>query len=253
MTKEEKIRWVNTPPAWMYEFDLGDGVRTPLLADELKSIHWTRETMIKQGIDQFFPGGLVGKPCLDVACNEGYFCHWLYNLGARVRGIDIRETNIQRARAVQAILGYDPKRLVFEIEDFLCNQDEPNSYAVTLFLGLLYHVENPMGAIRLLHKITRTLCIIETQLTRQTDPIMSGWGQTSTTLELPASLAIYQEKDMDQNNLAACNSLSFIPNAAAVIQFLFSAGFSQVIQAIAPPGSNPQYLSNDRGMFFAVK
>jgi len=253
MTREEKIQWVNTPPAWMYEFDLGDGVKTPLLAEELRSVHQTRERMIMETVDRYFPHGLAGKYCLDVACNEGYFSHLLFRRGARVRGIDVRETNIQRASKVQAILGYDHTRLVFQIEDFLNNEDEPDSYDVTLFLGLLYHTENPMGAIRTLHRITRTLCIIETQLTRQTAAVMSGWGQSGVTLELPASLAVYREEDEAVNNLAASNSLSFIPNAAAVHLFLSGAGFKQVVQLTPRPDANPQYLDNDRGVFLAFK
>jgi tRNA (mo5U34)-methyltransferase len=253
VTKKEKMEWVNTPPAWMYEFDLGDGVKTPLLIEELRSIHQTREEMIMPIIDEYFPQGLAGKYCLDVACNEGYFSHLLFRLGARVKGIDVREANIDRARKVQAILGYDPNRLVFEAGDFLSNQDEPNTYELTLFLGLLYHLENPMGAIRTLHRITRTLCVIETQLTRQSTPIISGWGQTGVTLELPAGLAIYGEPDMDLNNLAASNSLSFIPNAAAVHQFLSAAGFRQVIKLSPKPGANSQYVLNDRGVFLALK
>src|SRR5215831_13482041 len=128
MTREEKIEWANTPPAWMYEFDLGDGVKTPLLVEELRSIHQTREQMIMQTIDQYFPHGLAGKCCLDIACNEGYFAHLLFRRGARVKGIDVRETNIQRAKKVQALLGYDPTRLVFQVEDFLDNKDEPDTY-----------------------------------------------------------------------------------------------------------------------------
>ncbi|PYV90881.1 MAG: hypothetical protein DMG05_08695 [Acidobacteria bacterium] len=253
MTKEEKLKWVNTGPAWMYEFDLGEGVKTPLLIEELRSVHQTREQMILPIIDKFFPKGLSGKCCLDVACNEGYFSHLLYKHGANVRGTDIREVNIQRARAVQALLGYDPARLVFEVEDFFNNRDQADTYDLTLFLGLLYHIENPMSALRLLHKITRTLCVIETQLTRQTAPIISGWGQTGVTLELPASMALYQEPDMDENNLAAFNSLSFIPNVAAVRQLLVSAGFTEITQLSPPPAANLQYLCGDRGIFLALK
>jgi tRNA (mo5U34)-methyltransferase len=253
MTREEKVRWVNTPPAWMYEFDLGEGVRTPLLLEELRSIHQTREQMIMPVIDQYFPQGLAGKVCLDIACNEGYFSHLLCHRGATVKGIDVREANIQRARKVQSILGYDPKRMVYQVENFLDNKDEPDSYDVTLFLGLLYHIENPMRAIRTLHSITRTFCIIETQLTRQIASIISGWGQTGVTLELPASLAIYEEPDMGTNNLAASNSLSFIPNAAAVHQLLSAAGFTQVMQLTPHADANCQYLNNDRGIFLVLK
>ena len=253
MTKEEKLQIAKQPPAWMYEFDLGDGVTTPLLKEELRSIHWTREQMILPLIDRFFPDGLRDKTCLDVACNEGYFSHLLYQRGATVKGIDIRKTNVERARMVQEIYGYDSKRLTFEVEDFMANEDPVNKYDLTLFLGILYHLEQPMGALRLLHRITSGLSVIETQLTRQSAPTLSGWGLTGQTLELDSSLAIFQETDMDQNNLAACQSLSFIPNAAAVRQMLFCAGFSRIMQIAARPGLNPQFVNNDRAIFFALK
>jgi 2-polyprenyl-3-methyl-5-hydroxy-6-metoxy-1,4-benzoquinol methylase len=102
----------------MYEFDLGNGIKTPLLIEELRSVHQTREQMIMHVLDQYFPRGLAEKYCLDVACDEGYFSHLLVQHGAVVKGIDVRETNIERARKVQAILGYDPNRLVFEVGTF---------------------------------------------------------------------------------------------------------------------------------------
>ncbi|HVN78456.1 MAG TPA: class I SAM-dependent methyltransferase [Terriglobia bacterium] len=253
MTPEEKLKVANQEPGWMYEFDLGDGVKTPLLTEELRSIHSTREQLILPIVDCFFPGGLGEKSCLDIACNEGYFSHLLYQRGATVRGIDIRETNIRRARWVQNLYGYDSNRLVFEVDDFFSNRDPEGKFDLTLFLGILYHIENPMGALRLLSKITRRLSVIETQLTRQNTPVSSGWGQTSVTLELDGVLALNQETDMDQNNLAALGSLSLIPNASAVRQMLFAAGFSHVLQAAAKPGLNPQYVRNDRAVFFAMK
>jgi SAM-dependent methyltransferase len=251
MTQDEKLLLANSEPAWMYEFDLGDGVKTRLLSDELRSIHQTREEMIMSLIDRLFPEGLRGNTCLDVACNEGYFSQLLYRRGGRVKGIDVREVNIQRACAVREIMGYDPARLVFQMEDFFNNQDPPGSYHITFFLGILYHLENPMGALRKLRSLTKTVSVIETQLTRQCEPIMSGWGQTSVTLELPASLALHQQTDVESNRLAAINVLSFVPNAAAVKQMLYSAGFSTVAQICARPWHNPQYVNVDRGVFLA--
>lgn len=47
-------------PRWMYEFDLGDGIKTPLLTEELRSIHQTRVEMIFQEIERQYPEGLRG-------------------------------------------------------------------------------------------------------------------------------------------------------------------------------------------------
>lgn len=251
MTPEEKRLLANSGPRWMYEFDLGDGIRTPLLDEELRSIHQTREQMILSGIREVFPDTLSGRKALDVACNEGYFSQMLYQLGATVRAIDIRPENIERASIVQSLCGIDTGRLVFEVEDFLENRDPEGTYDLTLFLGLLYHLENPMGALRLLRKVTKTLCIIETQLTRFNTTVESGWGREGEKLRLSASLAIYEETDMEHNRLASYRSLSFIPNIAAVRQMLGAAGFFKVAQVPAQPGMNPQYLTNDRGVFLA--
>lgn len=240
-------------PRWMYEFDLGDGIKTPLLAEELRSIHQTRGEMIFQEIDRQYPDGLKGTRCLDVACNEGYFSHLLYQRGANVTGIDIRSTNIERALAIRELYGLDPDRLSFKVSDFYELPREPETYEIVLFLGLLYHIENPMLAIRKLHRLTQRFCVIETQLTRQQSAITAGWGQTGVFLELPASMAIHRETDADGNHLASFHTLSFIPNVAAVHLMLEAAGFRDVMQAVALSGMNPQYLANDRGVFFACK
>lgn len=253
MTREERRRLAHTPPAWMYEFDLGDGILTPLLSRELRQVHRTRHDMILPALEECFPEGLAGLDCLDVACNEGYFSFLLHGQGARVRGIDVRPLNIERARAVQRIQGQDPEQLTFAIEDFLANQDPPERYGLTLFLGLLYHLENPMGALRILHRITRRMCVVETQLTRQQAPVVSGWGETGKFLELPAALAVYREPDVEENRLAAHRGLSFIPNAAAVREMLSAVGFSKVEPVAPPADANPQYLAQDRAVFLAFK
>jgi tRNA (mo5U34)-methyltransferase len=252
-SRDQIKKLATTGPGWMYEFDLGDGIKTPILASELRSIHQTRAEMIFQEIDRRYPEGIKGIRCLDVACNEGFFSHLLYRRGAIVTGIDIRTSNIERALAVREIYGLDPDRLSFKVEDFYELPSDAEAYEIVLFLGLLYHIENPMLAIRKLHQLTQQLCVIETQLTRQQSPITAGWGQTGVFLELPASMAIHRETDADGNNLASFHSLSFIPNVAAVHLMLEAAGFCEILQATALPGMNPQYLANDRGVFFAFK
>jgi tRNA (mo5U34)-methyltransferase len=251
MTRDQKLQLAHTAPAWMYEFDLGDGIKTPLLDEELRSIHETRRQLIIAAVEECFPAGLAGKRALDIACNEGYFSQLLYHLGATVRATDIREQNIERAKGIQSLYGLDTTRLQFDVEDFLSNRDPEGSFDLTLFLGVLYHIENPMGALRQLRKITQKLCILETQLTRFNAAVESGWGKESKSLRLPGSLAIFLETDMEQNRLASYHSLSFIPNIAAVHQMLQAAGFSKVIQATPQPGMNQQYLCHDRGVFLA--
>jgi tRNA (mo5U34)-methyltransferase len=181
MTPEEKRRLAQQPPAWMYAWDLGDGVVTPLLDPELASIHATRERMALGWIDRLYPEGLQGHACLDVACNEGYFSHLLWRRGAAVTGIDVRQLNVRRARVVQQLTGIDGARLRFEEADLYHFEAPPASFEICLFLGILYHVEDPMGALRRLHALTRGVAVVETQLTRQSEPLRGGWGQSGVT------------------------------------------------------------------------
>ncbi len=253
MDRESKIRLATTPPGWMYEFDLGDGVKTQTLGPELSSVHVTRERMVFPILDRLYPRGLEEADCLDVACNEGYFSHQLYRRGARVKGIDIREINVERARTIQEILGFDRRRLSFERADFFDLKEAPGTYEVSLFLGILYHIENPMGALRLLHHLTRTLAVVETQLTRQHGPIQSGCGESGVFRETLGSVSVFLEEDMEENNLAAYRSLSFVPNPAVVPLMLHTAGFATVLRVEPSPDLNSQFVNGDRGVFLAWK
>ncbi len=249
MTFQERLALAQEPPAWMYEIDLGDGIKTPLLSDELRSIHQTREQMLVELISRHYPNGLANHSCLDVGCNEGYFSHVLYHRGARVCGLDIRAENIRRARLVQQIKGLDPARLEFKEANLFDYVFPAEGYEITLALGLLYHLEDPMGALRKLRALTRGCCIVESQLTRQTQPITSGWGQSGPLLELPASIAILREELHAIDRLASHGGrLSFIPNRAALILMMETAGFTNIVQLPARTGMNPQYLAQDRLM-----
>ena len=82
---------------WMYEFDLGDGVKTPVYLESLKQVHAVRREMIFAFLDGTgfdYKAGSV----LDIACNEGYFLFEMLKRGAR-RGIGIegRRENLAKA------------------------------------------------------------------------------------------------------------------------------------------------------------
>ena len=253
MTFEERAALATESPAWMYEFDLGDGLKTRLLAEELRSIHESRAKLLNAFLDETFPRGMQGCRCLDAGCNEGFFSHLLYHRGATIKGIDIREQNIRRARAVQRILNLDAGRLDFSTADIFNFDSGGACYDVTLCLGLLYHLENPMGLLRKLRALTRKVCLVESQVTRQRAPIATGWGQTGVLLEVPASIAVHCETQQAADWLAAYGGvLSFIPNLAALHVMLRAAGFTRSVELPAQPGMNPQYLEGDRVLLAAI-
>ena len=62
-------------------------------------------------------------------------------------------------------------------------------------LGLIYHLENPVGAIRKAHALCKDVCLIETQVA----PNLSGqldWGNYTFVKPMMGSFAIIDETEI---------------------------------------------------------
>ncbi len=246
----ELMAEVEAEPAWMYPWELAPGVVTPLLSDVLPRIHETRLEMLEKEVGWALGEAGPGASVLDLACNEGWFSHRMLELGAsRVLGLDIREVNVRRAELVARRLGYSPEQLEFRQADvFELDPAEIGQFDVVLLLGLIYHVENPMGAIRIARACTRRLCVIEAQLTTQDEPI--EWGMGPHRHQQPASFAAYIEPDANVNPVASAEGiLSLIPNRAAVQEMGLAAGFGKVELCEPPDLADDVYIKGDRGQF----
>jgi tRNA (mo5U34)-methyltransferase len=248
-------RELQSDPPWMYPWEI-DGQTPPLLNHELPSVHDTRQRMIEPAVRAALEVAGPEATALDLACSEGWFSHRLLDWGAaRVLGVDIRETNLRRAELIREHHGIPAERLDFRRADVL--QLDPKSlgqFDVVLMLGLIYHLENPVGAVRVAHSLTRSLCVIESQLTRQTKPIEHGWGVTDAIVAAEPSFAGFVEPDADINPIASVAEtpiMSLIPNRAAFEQMAEVAGFERVEVLSAEPGMNPQYVGGDRAILLA--
>jgi hypothetical protein len=233
--------------AFMYPWEL-NGREVPLVGSELPSIHRTRAEMIEPAVREALRGG--GR-ALDLACHEGYFAHRLREWGAsEVLAIDIREVNIRRATLLRdhyAITGIKfQQRNVYDLD-----ADELGQFDVVLALGLIYHLENPIGALRVAKALNSRLCVVESQLTQQSEPIRTGWGVAGQFDQEPASWAARYEKpdEQEQQPLAAFGGvISLIPNRAALEQAMSVVGFRDVRFLKPRPEHNQQYHSGDRAV-----
>ena len=182
---------VEQPPAWMYAWQLGRGIVTPVLGPELPHIHRTRLALMEGPVRAALSAAGSKVTVIDLACNEGWFSHRLLEWGAsRVLGVDIRPQVIRRAELVRAHFGISPERLELRCADiFDLNASELGTFDVVLCLGLIYHLENPIGAMRIARALTRGVCVIESQLTRQEEAIVLGNGQSDLYEENLASFA----------------------------------------------------------------
>lgn len=238
---------------WMYEWQLTPTLSTQVLGPNLEPVHRTRAELIEPVARAALGAAGPGASALDLACNEGWFSHRLLAWGAeRVLGIDIREDNVLRANLVRDHYGIARQRLSFLRADVLeLDPAELGQFDLVLALGLIYHLERPLEAIRLARKLTRGVCVIESQLTRQERPVVHGYGVPNVYHQAPASFAALIEHD-EGNPLASSGGvMSLIPNRAALESMPRWAGFD-IVEFLHPqPQHDIQYVAGDRAMVVA--
>jgi len=239
-------------PAWMYGWTLG--VEVPLGHPELLEVHRTRAEMIEPTVRAALADAGSDSRALDLGCSEGWFSHQLLHWGASsVLGVDVRDVNVRRARLVARHFGIPQTRLTFRAGDvFDLDPGELGTFDVVLALGLVYHLEDPVGMLRLARALTHSVCIVESQLTQQREPVVYGWGSTGSQLEAEASFAAILERDADvQPSASRAGVLSLIPNRAALGLMLEAAGFDELEWLAAGTTHNAQYRGGDRAIAVA--
>jgi tRNA (mo5U34)-methyltransferase len=245
---------IEQPPPWMYAWQLEAGMVTPVAGPELPDIHRTRLALMEGPVRAALSAAGPNATVIDLACNEGWFSHRVLDWGAsRVLGVDIRPQLIRRAELVRAHFGIAPERLELRCADvFDLDASELGTFDVVLCLGLVYHLENPIGAMRIARALTRGVCVIESQLTRQEEAIVLGNGQSDLYEENLASFAARVETDYESNMLASAGGVvSLTPNRAALLQGAEAAGFAELELAQPVSGHNRQYVLGDRAVLIA--
>jgi ubiquinone/menaquinone biosynthesis C-methylase UbiE len=113
---------------------------------------------------------LLGKPLaeakvLDLACLEGHYGIEFALQGATVVGIEIRESNIVKARYAQQELGLNNIRF---IQDDVRNlsRAELGGFDIVVCSGILYHLDVPdvFDFVRRIYEISDRLVVIDTQI-----------------------------------------------------------------------------------------
>jgi tRNA (mo5U34)-methyltransferase len=119
---------------------------------------------IAEIVREVFPQGLAGRAILDCACNAGGYLFGAAGLGAgRSFGFDVREHWISQARFLAKHLPSD------NIEFATCDLAALPTLAlepfdVTLFMGIFYHLPDPIAGLRIAADHTRELLIINTAI-----------------------------------------------------------------------------------------
>ena len=149
---------------WHFEYDLGDGVMTTALNTE--KISHMHDRMLRNITRRLFgpKRGLQGKRFLDVGCNSGGYCFAARDLGAaETYGFDVRQHWIDQATFIRdEVRREDPKAMRFEQNQIAHVAAIGEQYDMTMFKGVLYHLADPIEAIRALASATSDVMILNT-------------------------------------------------------------------------------------------
>lgn len=226
-----------------YDWDCG----LPIVHPDLAAAQHCVATAIGPAVREALAGG--GR-ALDVACNEGWWSHRLLDWGAgSVLAVEAREANARRARLLRTQYGIAANALdVLTADATTLDPGAVGTFAVALHLGLLYHLEDPIGSLRTMRSLVQPggLLCVETQAVPTTE-IRHAWGSTDDRAETAHGVfAVRWERD-DAFALASVDSVvSLVPDRAALELSLAAAGFGSV-EICAVPGDAPSgFVSGDR-------
>lgn len=182
---------------------------TPFDRREYRELIAAREKTIRRTVLKLKPAlGLINA--VDVGCAVGFFSQTLAECGLNVCGFDARAENIEEARRRFPGIPFE----VGDIESPLISRLGP--FDLALCFGLLYHLENPMQAIRSLRSLTQKCLLLESMC----------------LAEERCTLLLRHEPHQDDQSLA---QIACYPSEASLVQMLYRAGFARVYRVLLLP------------------
>lgn len=235
---------------WFYPYALPDGRRLPSSHDgRVDAIHATRARMLDAWLAREFAGDRSKLQALDVACHQGFFSIQLARAGfGQVDAIDVRQEHIDDVELLRRIYGLE--NLHTQRGDVFEMRGEAGHDLVLMF-GLLYHLENPVGALRKARALTRNACVIETQVV----PHLSGmvdWGSYEYVRPLKGCFGIIDEIDETHAPEASITGICLAPSTEGLLWLLHAVGFRHA-EILPVPTDGYEQLRHGKRVMVAAR
>jgi len=254
LTPDEIREGIDRLGPWFYRFDFGNGLATmPAIPDAVVGIFETRLRMLESAVQQHFGARLHGIDCLDIGCHEGFYALAMASRVKHVTAVDARHENLNRARFVAQAMGVT--NIDFQLGRVeTLSGDQGRTYPLTLFLGLLYHVEDPMRCLREVAAVTGELCVIETQVVDDVEGF-AEWGSREWTRPYHGIIAVIDEAgEFDAGNReTGVTPMATCPSPKALLYMLKRAGFRRAEILTPPPNAYEQHARGKRVVCAAWK
>jgi len=236
---------------WFYSFELPDGSTSKSYGNgELDAIHDTRRQMLDTMLSGYYAAGLDAKSVVDLACHQGYFSVHLAKAGAAsVLSIDARAEHVVDTRLIARVMGLNNIQAV-QADVHKLDTESLGRHDIVLCLGLIYHLEDPIGALRKARALCKDVCIIETQVV----PGMSGnvdWGNYKFVKPLHGVFGIIDETYETHGPEASITGICLAPSTDGLLWILKNIGFSRV-ELLSPPDDAYEQLKFGKRVMVAA-
>lgn len=182
---------------------------TPFDRKEYRALIDARDQTLRRIVKRLKPA-LGLSTAVDAGCGVGFFSQTLAECGLRGCGFDARSENVEEAR--RRFPG-----IPFEQADVEAREvAQLGQFDLVLCFGLLYHLENPLQAIRNLHAVTEKCLVLESMCLP----------------EERCSLLLRQEPQQGDQSLT---EVACYPSESSLIKMLYRAGFAKVYRVTPLP------------------
>ena len=206
--------------------------------------------MLRGVVRERFGDSLAGRNAIDIACHQGWFSTQLLEWGAdEVLAVDARAEHIADVELIRDALHLSKLRTL-QSDVHALDPAGLGRFDLVLLLGLIYHLENPIGALRQAFALTKHLCVIETQVV----PGMSGmvdYGSYRFVRPLKGSFGIIDETDDTHGPEASTLGICLVPSVEALLWILRKIGFTRAELVPVPDDGYEQLRHGKRVMVAA--
>lgn len=182
---------------------------TPFDQKEYRRLIDARGETIRRAVRRLKPAMQLSQ-AVDAGCGVGFFSETLAECGLNVCGFDGREENVVEARRRLPHIPFEQgdieERAILHLGRF----------DLVLCFGLLYHLENPLLAIRNLRGLTEKCLLLESMCLPEEKP----------------SMLLREEPRQEDQSLT---NVACYPSEGSLVKMLYRAGFGMVYRVTPLP------------------